>query len=437
MAKQREDTMLDTTRHAAFDALIRDLERALVAQDADAVADLFLETGFWRDLAAFTWNIRTCEGREEIRAMAAEQLAAIKPESLHLDPAEEVAESGDVTEGWLRFETATGRGVGYLRMKDGRIWTLLTTLHELKGHEEPRGLRRPMGAEHGHDPDRKTWKEKREAETARLGYEEQPYVLIIGGGQGGIALGARLRQLNVPTIIVDRHARPGDQWRSRYKSLCLHDPVWYDHLPYIPFPDNWPVFAPKDKVGDWLEMYTRVMELNYWSSTTAKSAQWDEARKEWTVTVDRDGEEVVLRPKQLVLATGMSGKPNVPTVLGQDIFRGEQHHSSGHPGPDAYAEVETFENTPVSIGEVRADKTRSAADWTPREALVELLRRIDSGEYPGMDALILCWRTVKKTASKALEINSYYSASSPDIHTTLGVLARSEWSIHQGATGED
>lgn len=106
-------------------------------------------------------------------------------------------------------------------------------------------------------------------------------------------------------------------------------------------------------------------------------------------------------------------------------------------GADAYEEVQTYEDTPVSIGEVRADKTRSAADWTPREALVELLRRIDSGEYPDMDTLILCWRTVKKTASKALEINSFYSASSPDIHTTLGVLARSEWAIHQGATGDD
>ena len=50
----------------------------------------------------------------------------------------------------------------------------------------------------------------------------------------------------------------------RYKSLCLHDPVWYDHLPYLKFPDNWPVFSPKDKIADWLEMYTRVMELNYW-----------------------------------------------------------------------------------------------------------------------------------------------------------------------------
>ena len=109
-------------------------------------------------------------------------------------------------------------------------------------------------------------------------------MLIIGGGQGGIALGARLRQLDVPTIVVDTHARPGDQWRRRYKSLCLHDPVWYDHLPYLKFPDNWPVFSPKDKIADWLESYTRVMELNYWGSTpTARSARYDEDTGEWTV----------------------------------------------------------------------------------------------------------------------------------------------------------
>ena len=327
--------MLDTT-HPQLAALVADLERALIAQDADAVAALFATDSYWRDLAAFTWNLNTSEGPEQIRAMAAAQLAQIAPKALTLDPAETVTEADGVAEGWLVLETAAGRGVGHIRMKDGRIWTLLTTLHELKGHEEPCKLRRPMGAEHGHDPNRKTWKEKQEDEARRLGYEDQPYVLVIGGGQGGIALGARLRQLGVPTIIVDKHERPGDQWRKRYKSLCLHDPVWYDHLPYIPFPDNWPVFAPKDKVGDWLEMYTKVMELNYWSSTTAKSAQYDETKGEWTVVVDRNGEEVTLHPKQLVLATGMSGKANVPVIPGQDVFRGEQQHSSQHPGPDAY-----------------------------------------------------------------------------------------------------
>ena len=137
--------------------------------------------------------------------------------------------------------------------------------------------------------------------------------------------------------MIDKHGRPGDQWRSRYKSLCLHDPVWYDHLPYLKFPDNWPVFAPKDKIGDWLESYTQVMEVPYWSSTTATSASYSEETGEWTVEVERDGQPLTLRPKQLVLATGMSGKPNIPTLPGQDVFRGDQHHSSAHPGPDAYA----------------------------------------------------------------------------------------------------
>ncbi len=145
-----------------------------------------------------------------------------------------------------------------------------------------------------------------------------------------------MRQLGIPTIIVERNERPGDSWRKRYKSLCLHDPVWYDHMPYLQFPPNWPVFSPKDKIGDWLEMYTKVMELNYWGSTTCKSAKWDDAKKEWTVVVDRNGEEVVLRPKQLVLATGMSGKPNLPHFKGMERFKGDQHHSSRHPGPDAY-----------------------------------------------------------------------------------------------------
>jgi len=145
-----------------------------------------------------------------------------------------------------------------------------------------------------------------------------------------------LRQLQIPTIIVERNDRPGDSWRNRYKSLCLHDPVWYDHLPYIKFPPNWPVFSPKDKIGDWLEMYTRVMELNYWSSTTAKKARYDEDASQWVLTVERDGAEITLRPKQLVMATGMSGRPHVPQFPGDDVFKGDQHHSSQHPGADQY-----------------------------------------------------------------------------------------------------
>jgi putative flavoprotein involved in K+ transport len=328
--------MLDETPAAVLETVLGQLNDAMACGDAKAAAALFQADSYWRDLVAFTWNIRTMEGPDQILAMLESQLPKIKPGELRLDPKETPATSGDVTEGWIGFETEVGRGYGHVRVKDGLIWTLLTTLVELKGFEEPKGPQRPMGAEHGHDPNRQTWKEKREREAAELGYATQPQVVIIGGGQGAIGLGARLRQLGAPTVIVEKNERPGDSWRKRYKSLCLHDPVWYDHLPYIPFPENWPVFSPKDKIGDWLEWYTKVMELNYWSSTTAKSAKWDPAKNEWKVVVERGGEEVVLRPKELVLATGMSGKPNLPTIPGQEVFKGEQQHSSQHPGPDAY-----------------------------------------------------------------------------------------------------
>jgi putative flavoprotein involved in K+ transport len=319
---------------AQVEQWLSSFEEALTRGDAAAAAELFLEDSYWRDLVAFTWNIKTVEGRDGVQDMLEATLADVKPRGFATS--EPPSEAEGITEGWFEFETETGRGHGVLRLKDGRAWTLLTALRELKGHEEPRGLARPYGVEHGADPDRETWLEAREREAAELGYTRQPYVVIVGGGQGGIGLGARLRQLGVPTIIVERNERPGDSWRNRYKSLCLHDPVWYDHMPYIKFPENWPVFSPKDKIGDWLEMYTRVMELNYWGSTIAKSASYDEERGEWALTVERDGADLVLRPKHLVLALGMSSRPNMPEIEGMDVFKGDQHHSSQHPGPDAY-----------------------------------------------------------------------------------------------------
>jgi putative flavoprotein involved in K+ transport len=328
--------MLDTTPSARMGAFLSRFEKALADGDSLAAAEMFEPAGFWRDLVSFTWNIKTMEGRDQIRDMLDACLSRVKPSNWRIAEGEQATEAGGITEAWISFETEIARGYGLIRLRDGLIWTLLTTMVELKGHEEKAGFTRPLGAKHGSNPGAKTWKEEREEEAATLGFTKQPYVVIIGGGQGGIALGARLRQLGVSTIIVERNERPGDSWRKRYKSLCLHDPVWYDHLPYIDFPKNWPVFSPKDKIGDWLEMYTKVMELNYWTSTTAKKATWDDAKKEWAVVVERDGKEIVLRPKQLVFATGMSGKANIPKFKGMERFKGEQHHSSQHPGPDGY-----------------------------------------------------------------------------------------------------
>ena len=324
---------------ARVDAWLASFESALKGRDIEAAAGLFATESYWRDLVSFTWNITTVEGRDGVSELLTGTLENTDPSGFATE--EPPDEADGVVTAWITFETGVGRGRGLLRLKeeDGedRAWTLLTTLHELKGHEEPRQDRRPMGAEHGANKERQTWLERQQQEAETLGSTTQPYVLVVGGGQAGIGLGARLRQLGIPSLVIDKHGRPGDQWRSRYKSLCLHDPVWYDHMPYLKFPDNWPVFSPKDKIGDWLESYTRVMEIPYWSSTTATSASYNKEKGEWTVEVERDGKPLTLKPKELVLATGMSGKPNIPDLPGMDVFRGDQHHSSAHPGPDAYA----------------------------------------------------------------------------------------------------
>jgi putative flavoprotein involved in K+ transport len=313
---------------------------ALASRDVERSAAMFADESYWRDLVAFTWNIKTLEGRTEIADMLHAQLDDIEPSGFTL--VGEANEADGIIDGWFDFETAVARGHGHIRLKQDECWTLLTTMVELKGHEEQRLNARPKGVEHGVVKGRQSWLERKQAADASLGYDEQPYCVIVGGGQGGIALGARLKQLDVPTIILERNERPGDSWRQRYKSLCLHDPVWYDHLPYIKFPENWPVFSPKDKIADWLEAYTKLMELSYWASSEATRAEYDEGAEEWTVEVTRhhgDGndERVVLKPKQLVMATGMSGVPNVPTILGAESFTGEIHHSSAHKDSASYA----------------------------------------------------------------------------------------------------
>jgi putative flavoprotein involved in K+ transport len=370
-------SMAETGATRQVAAFLAGLDDALRRRDIAAATSLFGSECYWRDLVAFTWNIATLEGRDGIAAMLEANLSDVRPGPWTIDG--EATEADGVVQGWFTFETAAARGRGHIRLKDGACWTLLTAMTELKGHEEKRGHTREKGVQHGAFKGRDTWLERRDREAAELGISRQPYCLVIGGGQGGIGLGARLRRLDVPTLVIDRNARPGDAWRQRYKSLCLHDAVWYDHMPYLPFPDHWPVYTPKDQIGDWLEMYTRIMELNYWTSTECRSARYDEAAQEWEVQVLRDGQPLTLRPKQLVLATGMSGVPNLPAYPGADSFAGVQHHSSAHRGGADFAGKRcVIVGSNNSAHDIAADLWEHSADVTMIQRSSTLVARADT-----------------------------------------------------------
>jgi putative flavoprotein involved in K+ transport len=227
-----------------------------------------------------------------------------------------------------------GRGSGIIRLipdeDDGnrlKAWTLLTELGELKGFEEQLGVNRPRGSAYSRDFRGPNWLDLRKASAAYA--NRDPTVLVIGGGQSGLSIAARLKQLNVDTLIVDREKRIGDNWRKRYHALTLHNQVQVNHLPYLHFPPNWPTYIPKDKLANWFEAYVEALELNFWTETEFEGGSYGEQQGRWTVTLRRsDGSKRTMHPRHVVLATGVSGIPSVPEIAGLKDFAGEVMHSS-------------------------------------------------------------------------------------------------------------
>ncbi|MFK4387405.1 NAD(P)/FAD-dependent oxidoreductase [Bradyrhizobium sp. USDA 223] len=332
--------MLDRTQDIsiAAQAWLDDFERTLSRPDPATLGPLFLADGFWRDVLALSWNLQTIAGRETI----AQALAALAPKATPTNfkiapnraPPRWVTRAGtNNIEAIFNFETALGRGSGIVRLiPDGpddslKAWTLLTALDELKGFEEQLGTSRPRGQAYSRDFRGPNWLDQRNA--SRDYVDRDPAVLVVGGGQAGLAIAARLKQLKVDTLIVDREMRIGDNWRKRYHALTLHNQVQVNHLPYMPFPPNWPVYIPKDKLANWFEAYVDAMELNFWTGTDFEGGAYDEAKGHWTVTLRRaDGSKRTMHPRHVIIATGVSGIANIPDIPTLDNFKGTLVHSS-------------------------------------------------------------------------------------------------------------
>jgi thioredoxin reductase len=330
--------MLDKTDDisVAAESWFAQFESALA--DARELKALFHGESYWRDVLALSWNIQTINGADAIVKELKAHNRSAAPTNFKIDPARaaprRVRRAGtDSIETIFKFETAVGRGSGILRLTPDvsdrnrlKAWTLLTTLEELKGFEEQLGVARPRGNAYSRDFRGPNWLDLRKASAEYA--EHDPAVLIIGGGQSGLSIAARLKQLHVDTLIVDRGSRIGDIWRKRYHALTLHNQVQVNHLPYMLFPPNWPTYIPKDKLANWFETYVEAMELNFWTETEFEGGSYDEHEGRWTVTLRRAGVTRTMRPRHVVLATGVSGIPNLPDIAGLADFAGKVVHSS-------------------------------------------------------------------------------------------------------------
>ncbi|KAH7322553.1 putative FAD dependent oxidoreductase [Stachybotrys elegans] len=321
------------------DDIIARIGECIASCNSKGFCHLFLGDGFLKDHLCLSWDLRTLADRDNIEKYLAQNMKHLESISIdrsapHRAPAIhqlDVHGKSKVVGFFTSVVTKVGTGQGYIRMvyRDDvwKIFALYMALRELKGFEEPGGIRRPKGTEHGDTLEADNCRRARNFDSLYKG--KDPAILIVGAGQGGLILAARLKILGIDTLVIDPNPRVGDNWRQRqYRQLVLHTPVWFDHMPYMPFPDDWPVFASKDKLADWFEMYADLLELNVWTKMALRSASWDGSTKTWTATVGDGAIVRTLRPRHIVQATGHSGVPNIPAIQGMDSFKGKIGHSS-------------------------------------------------------------------------------------------------------------
>lgn len=325
---------------ATVNGWLAGFEAALATGDTARMAPLFLDESHWRDVLALTWRIVTVSGGG---AVAGDLARLGRERSLHdlrihpgRCPPRVVTRAGvEAIEAMIGFETDVGRGSGIVRFRldrdpgaAPRAWTLLTALDELRGHEEATIRTAREGPAFDRDMHGPNWQDRRRAAQA---YDDRdPAVLIVGGGHAGLTIAARLGQLGVDALVVDRMARVGDNWRLRYHGLKLHNQKHSNHLPYLPFPETFPAYIPKDLVANWLELYVEALEINFWTGTAFEGGSYDDAAGCWTARLRRaDGTLREMRPRHIVMATSVSGTPSLPDIPTLDRFAGKVVHSSG------------------------------------------------------------------------------------------------------------
>jgi len=320
-------------------------EAALTACDANKLSDCFTRDGNWRDVLAFTWHLTPFVGAPKIGAGFVERQSSVLAHNFEINP--ERSEPRRVTrlqkdciEAMIRFETKLGRGEGVLRLiEEGttlKAWALSTSLEEMKGFEEKIGANRPSGSAYSRNFGGDNWEDARRR--AQSYEDHDPTVLVVGGAQAGLSIAARLNQLGVDTLVVEKWPRIGDSWRKRYHSLALHNSIHVNNLPYMPFPPTWPNYIPKDMLGLWFESYAQIMEINHWTSTEFTKGEWDDAAKHWNATLKlADGSERLLKPRHIVFANGVSSYPLKPEIPGLEEFEGDVIHSEGFDSGAPYA----------------------------------------------------------------------------------------------------
>ncbi|KAG2335579.1 FAD/NAD(P)-binding domain-containing protein [Suillus weaverae] len=157
--------------------------------------------------------------------------------------------------------------------------------------------------------------------------------VVVGAGQCGLSVAARLENLGISTLVLERSAAVGDSWRSRYESLETNTPRAYNHLPFVTFPEGCGKYVPCGDVANYLENYQRTLGLHVLTLARISAASYDASSSTWTLSISVSGQaSITVTARHVIGATGvgtMGGAlPFTPTIPGKNSFLGSIIHSS-------------------------------------------------------------------------------------------------------------
>src|SRR5215217_1136972 len=153
-------------------------------------------------------------------------------------------------------------------------------------------------------------------------------VLVIGGGQAGLAMGYYLAERGLSFVIADANPEVGDMWRSRWQSLRLFTAGQYNNLPGLPFPAARDVYPGKDAVADFLKSYAENFELPVRLNTTVTRLTRDDGRYRAETTTGP------IEADQVVVATGPFQVPFTPEIANELDPDLAQLHSAEYRGAE-------------------------------------------------------------------------------------------------------
>ncbi|MFF0285485.1 flavin-containing monooxygenase [Streptomyces sp. NPDC005262] len=229
--------------------------------------------------------------------------------------------------------------------------------------------------------------------------EHRP-VYVVGGGPGGLAAAAALREQGVRAVVLEKSGSVGASWRGHYDRLHLHTTRRWSALPGLAMPRRFGRWVSRDHVVRYLEKYVEHHELEVVTGVEVTRIDREADGTGWQLTATGGR---VLTGRAVVVATGFNHTPRIPDWAGRDSFAGELVHARDYRNPAPYAGKDvlvvgignTGAEIAVDLVEGGASRVRIAVRTVPH-----IVRRSTAG-WPAQATGILVRRLPVRLVDRA------------------------------------